>query len=156
MTSFARRTKTWLILVACALAAAALHPSAAAAPGEDRLQRLQDAIAAGFTRADAGQMETVFSVRMKTYVACAPLGVEDGYYGADQMQILLRRLFRGRSTERFQILERDERARADGLAVVTALWSYRQAGSPPAEIRFAFTIAPEADAWHVREIRDMK
>jgi hypothetical protein len=156
MKSFRQRTKTWLILTACALAAAAGAAPASAAPGEERLQRLQDAIAAAFTRADAGQLSAVFSVRMKTYAACAQLGVEDGYYGADQMQILLRRLFRGRITERFQILDRAERARADGLAVVTALWSYRQPGSPPGEIRLSFTIAPEADAWHVREIRDMK
>ena len=156
MKSFHPLKNTRLILFALALSATATHSPASASQGEDRLQRLQDTIAAGFARADASQLAAVFSVRMKTYVACAPLGVEDGYYGADQMQILLRRLFRGRTTARFQILERAERARTDGLAVLTALWSYRQAGSPPAEIRLSFTLAPEADAWHVREIRDMK
>ena len=51
-------------------------------------------MADAFQRADADRLAASLSQRLKTYVACTALGVGDGYYGADQMHLLLRRLFR--------------------------------------------------------------
>jgi len=113
-------------------------------------------VADAFHRADADRLAASLSQRLKTYVACAALGVGDGYYGSDQMRILLRRLFRDRETVRFRALPPPMAPRSDGTAVAMVAWTYRDAGSPPAEVRLALSFAREADGWRLREIRDLK
>jgi hypothetical protein len=153
----------WPLLFLGALAARAEAPEGRPADGERRppareagLEQIETLIAAGFRNGDADRLAEAFSRRIKTYVACAPLAAADGYYGADQMRLLLRRLFRGRETVSFRILEPAARRRPDGLAVLSALWTYRQRAASPAQVRLSFGLAPEAGAWRVREIRDSK
>lgn len=110
----------------------------------------------GFQKTDASLLADAFSRRVKTYVACASLVSDDGYYGADQIRLLLRRMFRGRETVDFRILAPASRVRPDGLAVLSAQWAYREPGSPHTELRLFFSVGPEGDAWRVREIRDLK
>lgn len=126
-----------------------------AAPRDAGLQRLETLITTGFRSGDDDRLAAAFSRRVKTYVACAPLATDDGYYGADQMRLLLRRMFRGKETVRFRILEPAAR-RPDGLAVISALWEYRDPTSALSQVRLSFGLAPEEGAWHVREIRDLK
>jgi hypothetical protein len=143
-----------VLLATLWLLAAAPGPSAAASdPGLAASERL---VADAFNRADADRLAGALSQRLKTYVACAALGVGDGYYGADQMRILLRRLFRDRETVRFRPLPPPMAPRADGTAVAMVAWTYRDAGSPPAETRLALSFAREPDGWRLREIRDLK
>lgn len=134
-------------------AAAAGPPAAAPDPGLTASERQ---VADAFNRADADRLAAALSQRLKTYVACGALGVGDGYYGADQMRILLRRLFRDRETVRFRALPPPMTPRPDGTAVAMVAWTYRDAGSPPAEARLALSFAREPDGWRLREIRDLK
>jgi len=127
-----------------------------AAPREAELQQFETLISIGFQKGDVDRLSTAFSRRVKTYVACAPLATDAGYYGADQMRLLLRRMFRGKETIRFRILEPAARLRPDGLAVISALWAYRDPTSPLTQVRLSFGLAPEEGAWRVREIRDLK
>jgi len=134
----------------------AAAPAAAAPPPDPGLVSSERRVADAFNRADADRLAAALSQRLKTYVACAALGVGDGYYGSDQMRILLRRLFRDRETVRFRALPPPMAPRADGTAVAMVAWSYRDAGSPPAEARLALSFAREPDGWRLREIRDLK
>lgn len=145
-----------LALLLAALAA----PARAAVDTEERpavdpeLLRHQSEIAAGFNGADADRVARLLSPRLKTYVACRLLAEADGYYGADQLKLLLRRLFRGRQTTGFTVVT-PAGPRPDGQAVLQAIWAYRDAASPTGQLRLAFTLAREAGAWRLREIRDL-
>jgi hypothetical protein len=134
----------------------AAAPAAAAPQPDPGLVSSERQVADAFNRADADRLAATLSQRLKTYVACAALGVGDGYYGADQMRILLRRLFRDRETVRFRALPPPMAPRADGTAVAMIAWTYSDAGSPPAETRLALSFAREPDGWRLREIRDLK
>lgn len=120
------------------------------------LAHVQETIVRGFTTTNADLLATTISRRVKTYVASARLAADDGYYGADQVRLLLLRMFRGRETVGFRLLEPEVRPRADGVAVISAVWSYREAGSPPGDIRLSFSVGPESGLWRVREIRDLR
>ncbi len=148
-------------LVAALVALVALGaPLGAAAEPEERppvdpeLYRQQVEITSGFTGADADRVAHLLSPRLKTYVACHALAPEDGYYGADQLRLLLRRLFHGRETTGFKVVSPVNR-RPDGQAVIQAIWSYRDAASPTEQVHLAFTLAREGDDWRLREIRDL-
>jgi len=118
------------------------------------MRRLQDEIGIGFTRGEADHIARLLSSKMKTYVACRMLADADGYYGADQLRLLLRRLFRGRTTTGFRLVQAAAQ-RPDGQAVMQAIWTFRETGAAAADIRLAFTLAREAGAWRLREIRDL-
>ena len=125
------------------------------APGaEPEMSRLQQEIAAGFTGGEADRIARLLSPRMKTYVACRMLAEADGYYGADQLRLLLHRLFRGRTTTSVRVVQ-PAAARHDGQAVMQAVWTFRDYGAAAADIRLAFTLALDGGAWRLREIRDL-
>jgi hypothetical protein len=121
---------------------------------DPELRRHQTELEAGFAAADADRIARLLSSRLKTYVACHTLAQEDGYYGADQLRLLLRRLFRGRETTGFKVVTEVTR-RPDGQAVLQAIWSYRDTASLTAQVHLAFTLALESGAWRLREIRDL-
>lgn len=139
---------------------ALLAPAGTAAEPEPRpavdpeLLRHETEIVAGFSGADAERVARLLSPRLKTYVSCHSLAPEDGYYGTDQLRLFLRRLFSGRETTGFKVVT-PVSPRPDGRAVLQAIWSYRDAASPNAQIHFGFTLAREAGAWRLREIRDL-
>jgi hypothetical protein len=139
-------------LVLCLLSG----PAAAAdgTPGTDpEMNRVQQEIAGGFARGEADRIARLLSPKMKTYVACRMLAEADGYYGADQLRLLLQRLFRGRTTTSFRVVQ-PAASRNDGQAVMQAVWTFRDYGAAAADIRLAFTLALDAGAWRLREIRD--
>lgn len=138
------------------MAGAVGEPGAAgsAPPTEPEMRRLQGEIGAGFTQGEADRIARLLSPKMKTYVACRMLAEADGYYGADQLRLLLRRLFRGRVTTGFRVVQPAVQ-RPDGQAVMQAIWTFRESGAATADVRLAFTLAREAGAWRLREIRDL-
>jgi hypothetical protein len=151
---FGRRSLAVAGLVAicsCLLAAA---PGAAPGPSGTELRHMEEEITAGFVGGDADRIARLLSPHMKTYVACRLVAEADGYYGSDQLRLLLRRLFRGRETVRFEVLQ-PAVPRAGGQASMQALWSFRDSGSTSPEVRLAFTLAPEGNVWRLREIRDL-
>ena len=117
---------------------------------------LRMVIEKSFRRCDAGRLRPAFSREVKTYVALPALGVPDGYYGADQMLLLLQRMFEGRSTVRFSINRPRARIRKDGRAVLAAKWVYRDGAVTRAELRISFVLAAEGPHWRIREIRRLK
>lgn len=140
---------------------ASLGPIFAAEPTDERrpgadpeLQRQEAEITAAFSAADADRVARLLSTHLKTYVACQALAREDGYYGADQLRFLLRRLFRGRESTGFKVITAVT-VRADGQAVLQGIWTYRDVVSPAAQLHLAFTLARESGAWRLREIRDL-
>src|SRR5262245_27688065 len=68
-------------------------PEGSGTPREAGLEQIESLIVASFEKSDADRLATAFSRRVKTYVAYSPLADADGYYGADQMRLLLRRMF---------------------------------------------------------------
>lgn len=142
-----------LLLALSAPARAAVEPEGQPTvdPG---ILRHQSEITAGFTTADADRVARLLSPRLKTYVACRLLAEADGYYGADQLRLLLRRLFRGRETTGFKV-ETAPGPRPEGQAVLQAIWTFRDATSPTGQLHLAFTLAREAHTWRLREIRDL-
>lgn len=137
------------------------EPAAAAGGADDRpraserLLALQAAIEEAFGRCDAGPLRPAFSRRLKVYLAADSLGIDGGYYGADQALLILRRVFAGRTTERFTL----DTARPDAAGDETttrARWSFLHGGVPGAEVRLAFTLMAEGKGWSVREIREIR
>lgn len=127
-----------------------------ASPAAEGLRKIHAAIETAFARCDAGALRGAFSRRLKTYIAAADLGIANGYYGADQVLLMLRRVFEGRSTLRFTFEAPGKDTARDGPAVLPARWVYREEGTPKAEVGLSFTLAPEGSAWHIREIRELK
>jgi len=115
---------------------------------------LQEEIGIGFKQGEADRISVLLSPKMKTYVACRMLAEADGYYGSDQLRLLLRRLFRGRITASFRVVQAAVQ-RPDGQAVMQVIWTFRETGAAAADIRLSFTLAREAGAWRLREIRDL-
>lgn len=161
----ARPRGRWLVLALLQALPAGAHlasaaPQSAAMVPEGRalvdpeLQRQQSEIVAAFVAGDADRVAGLLSPRLKTYVACPAVAREDGYYGADQLRLLLRRLFRGRESAGFRVVTPVSK-RQDGQAVLQAIWSYRESGATGAQMHLAFTLAREAGAWRLREIRDL-
>lgn len=126
-------------------------------PGADaRVERAFSLIERAFLRGEADLLAPTLSRRVKIFLSVPLLRVPDGYYGADQVVVLLRRAFAGRSTVRFVSLPRAPRPRPGGQVVLAARWSSRDEGSVEAEHRLSFVLAPENDALTVREIRELK
>jgi hypothetical protein len=125
-------------------------------PGEEEIGVLRVSIEKAFSHCNADPLKPALSRRTKTYVALSSLGVPDGYYGADQMLLLLRRMFDDRTTIRLAIAEQPRAPRTDGLAVLTASWVYREKGSAKREIKIAFVLASEGTVWRIREVRGLK
>lgn len=148
-----RHRAAGLLLVLCLLPTA-MFAAATAPSNEPEMRRLQEEIATGFQRGEADRIARLLSSKMKTYVACRMLAEADGYYGADQLRLLLRRLFRGRESVGFRTVQAASE-RPDGQAVMQAIWTFRESGAAAADIRLAFTLAREAGAWRLREIRDL-
>ena len=146
----------WILLGLSSSWSAAAAEAGSAGTTEAGLKIAQESIAQAFQEGNADRLAALFSRRIKTYVAWSPLAADDGYYGADQIRLLLRRLFRGCETVRFRLLEPVSQARPDGVAVVPAAWVFRRDGSTPTEVRISLRLGPESGAWRVREIRDLK
>jgi hypothetical protein len=123
---------------------------------DGRLWRLHAAIERTFQRCDASLLKTAFSPRVKTFLSARALGVRQGYYGADQALLILRRGFEGRTTLRFKLGAPDDAAQQAGRRVIPARWLYRDEGASISERRLSFTLAPEGAAWFIPEIREMK
>lgn len=122
----------------------------------ERLERLHAAIEKAFERCDSGPLRRAFSPRVKTYLASRTLAVRQGYYGADQALLILRRGFEGRTTVRFRLKDLDDAAPEDDRRVVEARWLHRRAGAAKSEARLTFTLAEEGGVWYIREIRERK
>ena len=146
-----------LLILPGAASTSRVGASSAAEPERnDRLRQLHAAIETAFQRCDAALLKAAFSPRVKTFLSSRALGVRQGYYGADQVLLILRRGFEGRTTLRFSLDAPDDSTPQAGRSVILSLWRYRDEGAPKSETRLSFTLAPEGGAWYIREIREMK
>jgi hypothetical protein len=121
----------------------------------DPLTSAQAAIEEAFGRSDPQPLRPLLSRRLKVDLAADSLGIDAGYYGADQALLILRRVFAGRATMRFA-LEPLRAAAADDERTTRARWVFRHRGVPGAEVRLSFTLMTDGDAWFVREIRELR
>ena len=113
------------------------------------------AIEKAFTHNDARLLRSALPKRGKVYISTRTLGIEDGYYGPDQLVALLDRIFRLRPTRRFTW--EPPRTPPSGQPVsLTAVWRYRPKGGSRSSTRLRFVVAPESSGWSVREIRETK
>jgi hypothetical protein len=146
-------------LLFIAAATASSRGGAASTAGPDPaegLRRLHAAIEAAFQRCDHTQLRAAFSNRVKTLLSSKALGVRQGYYGADQALLILRRGFEGRTTLRFKLADLDDTTRQEARPAVRARWLYRDEGASKSEARLSFTLALEGGTWCIREIRELK
>jgi hypothetical protein len=123
---------------------------------EGRLDRLHASIETAFQRCDSAILKSAFSPRVKTLLASRALGVRQGYYGADQVLLILWRSFEGRTTLRFKLDVPDGATQSDPRRVVSARWFYRDEGAAKSVTRLSFTLVLEGGVWYVREIREQK
>ena len=158
--SGSRRTAAALLLLAAVLVSARSPGATAGEQGEGReappFEAVRDPIRAAFARGDADRLRPVLSRRTKTYVSLEETGAPDGYYGADQLILLFRRMFAGLTTVRLSFGDPAEGPRPDGQAALTAQWIHRRDTGGRSETRLAFILALEAGAWRIREIRGLK
>ena len=149
----------------CALLGTSPVAASGASPGgnveedserDPRLKPLRDAIEMAFKTCDAGSLDTAFSREVKTYLSSRALGVRPGYYGVDQVRMILRRSFKGRATVRFGLNGHDGPASSGGSRFLIARWLFRDDGGPKVEARLSFTLAREDATWRIREIRELR
>ncbi len=147
-----------LSLVCAATPAASSHtrPAGKESVVPAPLIQLHALIERSFQRCESGLLKPAFSRRVKTYVASSALARSEGYYGADQLVLLFKRLFEARTTIRFAPFTDAPEIRKDGRAILSARWISRGSGSSRHEMRFTFVMARERDGWRIREIRDLK
>lgn len=135
-------------------------PSSAPAPAPstpaDPLDPVRAAVERAFVRGDAAPLRPYLPRRAKIYIAPGVLEVADGYYGADQVAMILRRLFERRTTVRVKCANGDAAEAPGGRRLLPIRWVYRGKDATKSERRLVFTIVPEGSAWHIREIRDWK
>ena len=146
----------FLCVPAAAEASRGGAPSFAETERDERLRRLHGAIEAAFLGCHATPLGTAFSKRLKIFLSSRALGVRQGYYGADQALLILRRGFDGRTTLRFKLGALDEGAQQNGRRIVRARWLYREEDGSKSEARLSFTLATEGGDWCIREIRELK
>lgn len=130
--------------------------AAAPAGRDDALKKLHASIETAFAHCDPAPLQAAFSPRLKTYLSSPALDVAAGYYGADQVLLILRRWLTGRTTLRFHLGELEKTDQERGRQVIRARWQHRAEGSSRSEVRLSFTLAPEGPAWFIREIRELK
>src|SRR6266581_6929403 len=123
-------------------------PPAAPQLADPRLQKLDETIERAFLRCDADDLGSALSRRVKIYVSAGLLGTSQGYFGAGQLTLLVRRLFEGRSTTRFVPLAPPPSPRS-GQAALAARWLSRDAGGAEQDIRLSFALAEEGSAWSI-------
>lgn len=127
----------------------------AAAPSADTAGpgAVAAALQTTFAESEASNLRPFLSRRVKTYLALSDVGPPNGYYGADQALLLLRRMFSDRATIRFTLTPPPERP---GTIVLQGRWTFRDDTTPRGELHFAFTVVPDGSAWRIREIRAHK
>ena len=148
-----------VLLAAVRSSAIADAPVRLAAEGPDRdppIGALRHAIETAFGECDAAPLKTFLSRRVKTFLSSRALGARHGYYGADQVLMILRRAFRDRATLRFRLGSHDDPDALEGRFTLAARWLYRDEGTSKSEARLSFTVVREGAAWTIREIRELK
>ncbi len=143
-----------LASLVCVLTLAAFPAPGRRAAAAARTPTDQDAIEQAFQRCDVGSLKGAFSPRVKPLLDSHALGVRQGYYGADQTVLMLKRAFGGRSTVRFRITAPDAGPTDRTRRILSARWLYRDEGAPKTDARLAFTLAREGSGWYIREIRE--
>lgn len=119
------------------------------------LETVVGAIEKAFTHNDARLLRSALPNRGKVYLSTRTLGIEDGYYGPDQLVALLDRIFHLRPTRRFTW--EPPRTLPSGQPVsLTAVWRYRPKDGSISSIRLRFIVAPGNSGWSVRKIRESK
>ena len=114
-----------------------------------------EVLQAAFTDCDPAVLRPFLSRRLKTYIALGDLGPESGYYGADQAALVLIRLFTGRTTTRFTLAPAPEHP-GQAPIVLSSRWTFKGDGADRGEAHLTFTLASEAGAWRLREIRALR
>src|SRR5262245_59904909 len=122
----------------------------------EALRRLHASIELAFTRCDHTLLQSAFSKRVKTFLSSKSLAVRQGYYGADQAVLILRRGFESRTTLRFILSALDESSAPNERTALRARRLYCEEGASKSEARLTFTLVPEGGTWCIREIREMK
>jgi hypothetical protein len=143
-------------ILAAVAPAFADEPDGAGRPADAGLAGLHAAIETAFSRCDAAALRSAFPRRLKSWVGAPTLGIEEGYYGADQAILILRRAFATRTTLRFAFETPRPAPAAATPATAPARWSFRQEGIGRMEIRLLFTVARDGATWTIREIREVK
>ena len=92
------------------------------------------AIESAFARCDPSPLWTAFSSRVKAFLASPALEIPAGYFGADQVLLMLRRMFAGGH-------------------LVAARQRHRQEDPARSDVRLLFTPAPEGPIWYIRELK---
>ena len=118
-------------------------------------ESVASAVEKAFAHNDARLLRAALPKRRKVYLSTVTLGIEDGYYGPDQLVALLDRIFRLRPTRRFT-WETPRTQPSDQSVSLTALWRYRPKGGSRSSIRLRFVVASGDSGWSVREIRESK
>ena len=133
-----------------------IGPGRAAAPPSEEAPgpaAVAEALQATFADSEASNLEPYLSRRIKTYLALSDVGPASGYYGADQALLLMRRMFKDRTTIRFTLTPPPGRP---GTIVLQGRWTFKDDTTSRSELHFVFIIVPDGSAWRIREIRAHK
>ena len=113
-------------------------------------------LAKAFREEDAEALRPLLKGEHKLYVVSPSLGLRKGYYSPDQIFLILRDLFRTRTTVEFRFAPRDPcRPEEPQELTVVGHWTFRQAAAAERRTALALTLARRPGGWDLRELREV-
>ena len=142
-----------VLVVALILAAPTVVAGAAEnrPPAPEPMRILESSFRQGRT----DRLRELMTAQEKVYLNSPRLGLDNGYYSADQVCLLLQEIFRSRTTVRFDFLSGMHSPPGAPRVVAVSRWTYRRSKSREQTIEIAFTLIRRDGGWSLKEIRDI-
>ena len=149
------KTKVRRLAPAPALLLAALLTlpgNVVAEPDEAAARKAAQVFGQALTSGDASRLRAILPGKGKVRLRFDKLGIEQGYFSANQVEALLQDSLDRRHASSFEILHVECEHRGYALVHVRAVLS--SAGSPPRIVGLRLGMQPEDQRWVLREIRE--
>ncbi len=154
MSRHRRSVLAFSLLSLCLLAARAQARPESAVPGPlwSRLSQLEDV----FRRGDAAALRAACAQGGKIRVEMRAIPSGQGSFGASQLEVIFRQIFKGQLTRALAFPRDDVKLSPPATAFARGTWVHRPAGGAEITETLMFTLQAKGDDWRVHEIRSAR
>ncbi len=146
----------WSVLAVSLLSLSLLAPRAQARPETsvpgplaNRLSQLEDA----FRRGDAAALRAVCAQSGKVRVEMRNFPSGQGSFGASQLEVIFRQIFKGERTRELRFPRDDVKLSPPATAFARGAWVHRPVGGAEIAETLTVTLRAEGDDWRIQELR---
>jgi hypothetical protein len=143
---------SWLSLCLLATRAHARSESPVPGPLWTRLTHVEDA----FRRGDAAALRAACALGGKIHVEMRDFPSGQGNFGASQLEVIFRQIFKGQLTRALAFLRDDVKLAPPATAFARGVWVHRPTGGAETTQTLTFTLRAEGDDWRIQEIRSAR